>query len=422
MTRFYLLAGLEGVLLLSIHLLPLHPAVALVCAAIASSAVYLGVAYQITRTEFSRTALLCILFLSLLLRASYLTTTPIGSDDFYRYLWDGKIQSHGINPYRLAPAAEELQPFHTGSIPANVNHPEMKTVYFPFVQWFFTLAYQMTGDSILGFKILLLLAECSTMVLLWFLLLRLDLPPKLTLLYALCPLPVFQFALDAHLDGLGLPLLAAALLLFARERSAWSLLLLSLSISVKPVGLVLLPLWFLHEKGVAARARVLAFPAIVLGLQFLPYAFDANPLEGLTTFTGHWMYNGMAFSIIHSIVPHNQIARTLCALLLAVILFMVYRGKTPWPDKVYRAILALLLCSPVVHPWYVGWMALLIPVARRWSGIVLASTVSLTSITAARYILTGDWVEEPIILALEYLPVVFLVALEIRKDARRRPG
>jgi hypothetical protein len=105
-----------------------------------------------------------------------------------------------------------------------------------------------------------------------------------------------------------------------------------------------------------------------------------------------------------------------------VILFMVYRGKTPWPDQAYRAILALLLCSPVVHPWYVGWMALLIPVARRWSGIVLASTVSLTSITAARYILTGDWVEEPIILALEYLPVVFLLALEIRMDARRRPG
>jgi hypothetical protein len=33
---------------------------------------------------------------------------PRSSDDLYRYLWDGRVQAAGINPYRYVPAAPEL--------------------------------------------------------------------------------------------------------------------------------------------------------------------------------------------------------------------------------------------------------------------------------------------------------------------------
>jgi hypothetical protein len=415
MTRFALLAGLEGILLLSLHVLPFRPAVALVCAFVCSSAVFLGVAWQLSRTRISDRTLLALLLFSILVRGSYLWHTPIGSDDFQRYVWDGKVQSHGINPYRYAPNAEELQPLHAGPLPASVNHPDMKSVYFPFVQWSFWLAYQLTGELILGFKAILLLSECATILLVLALLGKLGLPRRLALLYALCPLPIFQFSLDAHLDGLGIPLLAAALLLFAGKGKTWSLFFLSLSISVKPVGLVLLPLWFLRERGVVARLRVLGLTAAVLGLQFLPYSFDVNPLEGLATFTEHWMFNGMAFSVIHAIVANNQTARIACAVLLAGMLILIYRTARHWIDQAHLSVLALLLCSPVVHPWYAAWLAVLVPAARRWSGVLLVSTVSLASVTAARYILTGEWVESPAILVLEYLPVLYFLAAELRE-------
>jgi hypothetical protein len=414
MVLFAILAGLEALILLSIHALPLHPAVALGSAFVSSSAVYVVLARRLGKTEFTPAALAIILLASLLVRAGFLTTAPIGSDDFYRYLWDGKLQSHGINPYRYAPSAQELRPFHSETLPANVNHPEMTTVYFPFVQWFFALSYQITGESILGFKILLLLAECATLWLLRLLLDHLRLPRKLILLYALCPLPILQFSLDAHLDGLGLPFLAASLLLFGKGRSVWSLLVLSLSISVKPVGLVLLPLWFFRERGIIARIRSLAIPALILGLQFIPYSFGVNPLEGLRTFTEHWMFNGMAFSIIYAAVADNQTARLLCAVLLAGILILLTRSRREWVEKAYLALLALLLCSPVVHPWYVGWLALLVPLARRWSGVAYVSTACLTAVTVTHYILTGIWVEYPFVLVLEYLPVLLLLFAEIR--------
>ncbi|HSQ74222.1 MAG TPA: hypothetical protein VLT13_01615 [Bacteroidota bacterium] len=387
-------------------LFSLRPVELYTIAFLGSSAIYLVFAFWLKKTMISRLSLRTLLTAGILVRIVLVPLTPVGSDDIYRYIWDGKVQSAGINPYQYAPDAPELAGLHTAELPALVNHSSMKTVYFPLTQWAFWLGYQMAGEHPWGIKLLLLAAELGTLLLLVNLLRWNGVPEKYVLLYALCPLPILMFALDGHIDALGLPVFLLALLFWIRERKVTSLLLFGISMSVKPVALVVLPLLFFREKGLSGRLRVVLLPFVLVALQFLPYVFSANPLESIARFGVHWAFNGALFEVIYMVVANNQLARLVCAILLATgVVALAVRRKDALTGT-YTAIFLLLLLSPVVHPWYVSWLAVLLPLVRRWSGILLAATVSLSSLTVMNYRLTGDWSQHPWVLVLEYVPVL----------------
>jgi hypothetical protein len=381
---------------------------------IAASAAYLAFALYLHRKEIPHTWLYGLLALGLFLRIALLPLPPVGSDDIYRYLWEGKVQTAGINPYRYAPDAPELQFLHSPLLPSSVNHPSMKTVYFPFTQWAFWLGYQISGEETWGLKVMLLVAETVTLLLLLLLLRRRGTPEKFVLLYALCPLPILQFGLDGHIDGLGLPLLLLAVLLWSGERKSAALLLLGLSMSVKPVALVLLPMLFFLEKDLRSRVRVLVLPFVPLALQFVPYLFSADPFEGLAFFGTHWTFNGAVFEMLNSGIQDNQKTRLLCGLILAAGLMAAALRKRPLLPGAYDAVFLLLLFSPVVHPWYVAWLVVLLPLWPRWSGILYAATVSLTALTILEYQLAGNWIQQSWVLVVEYLPIVIVWLYEQR--------
>jgi hypothetical protein len=412
------LASLLLLLLLALHVLPFVPVVSFTWIAILASALFLWLAHLLLTTTISRAALFTLLTAGLIVRASFLNLTPIGSDDFYRYLWDGKVQAHGINPYRYAPSDPELRDLHSEKLSDRINHPDMKTVYLPFTQWMFFLSYRMSGEGVWGFKLLLLLAEAASLLSIFLLLRHFAMPEGLLLLYALCPLPIIQFAIDAHLDGLGFPLLLGGLLMYARGRVLPGLVLLGLSLAVKPVGLVILPALFFQETNRTARARIVMVPLLTVAVQFLPYLAGTNPFDSLLIFAQNWLFNGPVFSVLQMIIANSIHTRLVCAVLLVLVLAVLSPGKKTWLEKTYYAILALLLLSPVVHPWYVGWLAVVLPLVPRWSGMVYVSTVSLTAFTVLHYAQTGVWYEYPLVLVFEYLPVLILLALELRGRLR----
>ncbi len=405
-----------------LHFVPLRPAVSLLVISVASSVVYIWTARTLLNSSLPRTTLFVLLAASMALRFSFLATEPIGSDDAYRYLWDGKVQADGISPYQYPPNAPELQHLHSERLPALLNHPEMRTIYFPVSQWLFAAAYRLAGEHIWGIKLLLLLAEGVTIVSILLLARGKNVSPTSVLLYALCPLPILQFAVDAHVDGFGLALLGLALFLFLSERKSLGLIFLGLSIAIKPVALVVLPVLFLHEMRLRYRLAVLLIPLAVVLAQFFPYLESAGLFESLLTFTSHWVFNGALFEILNSLVHDNQVARILCALVLALALPFVYRRNQDPTEKMYYAVLLLLLCSPVVHPWYVTWLVLFLPLVRRWSGITFAGTVSLAGITAMQYSLTGRWEQDTAVLLAEYLPVLAFLVLELRRRSLAMRG
>jgi hypothetical protein len=386
---------------------------------IATSALYCGVAALILKGEISFRGVLLLSAAALIVRASFLPTSPIGSDDVYRYLWDGKVQSSGINPYLHPPSAPELESLHTSLLPGAVNHPDMKTLYFPLAQWVFYGCYQASGEAIWGIKAILLVAEAASLIILLLMTRRLSLPPRLILLYALCPLPIIELAVDAHVDGLGLPLFLAGLLLVHDGRVAPGSALLGLAMSIKPAPLVVLPALFLSVRGWRHKAAVIAVPAAILAAQFVPYLGTPHPLEALSTYAQHWTFNGPIFETVNAVMRDNQRARMICAVLLVAAVAAVAFSRKEFLSRVYYSLLALLLLSPVTHPWYVTWMAVLLPLVPRWSGLAYVSTVSLTSFTILAYKLTGSWVQYPLVLAFEYIPVAVFLAMEFRHSRRR---
>jgi hypothetical protein len=64
-----------------------------------------------------------------------------------------------------------------------------------------------------------------------------------------------------------------------------------------------------------------------------------------------------------------------------------------------------------------GWMIVLLPLAPLSSGVALAASASLPSITFVTYQLQGIWKDFPLVLILEYVPVV---ALLLFYDLRQR--
>jgi hypothetical protein len=343
---------------------------------------------------------------------------PIGSDDYYRYVWDGKVQANGINPYKYAPADSALNNLHSDILPKLVNYPEMKSIYPPLSQIIFYLSYLISGESFIGLKIFLLISELLSIFGIYLILKKLKLPLRNILIYALCALPVFQLFIDAHLDGFGLPLMLFSIYFYLSNRKNLSYTLLGASICIKPFALFLIPVLFFIEKGWKDKIRTVFIPALVCILFYLPYVFSGSPFQALRQFTENWTFNGIVFDILDSFIKDNQRSRLICAILFVISYLPVILSKKELFTKIYMSIILLFIFSPIVHPWYLSWLAVILPFYPRWSGIVYVGLISLTSFTILNYHLNGVWTEYTPALILEYVPVVSLFIYELIKPTQ----
>lgn len=405
-------------LFLLIHILNILPVITYSIIYISSSIIFVFISFLVLKNEIPFSYVVGLVAVGILLRVSFVSINPIGSDDYYRYMWDGKVQSSGINPYLHSPNDPSLQKLHSETIPKFINNPDMKTIYFPLSQWLFYAGYSLSGEAVWGYKLLLLIFELLTLTALFLLIRKNKIPDKFILLYALCPLPIIQFSLDAHLDGFGLPLLILALFFYLDNKKILSLIFLGLSFSIKPVGLLFLPILFFYEKKLPERIKVVFIPAIVFSVQFLPYIFSSNPFEAFFIYTKHWAFNGIVFNIINLLTQNNQASRIICGILLVICLLPFIFNRLDLLHKYYYSVLLLLIFSPVVHPWYIAWLAVLLPILPRWSGIFYVGLSSLTVFTVLSYQLNGFWKEYPIVLILEYIPVISIFIYELRKETK----
>lgn len=399
-----------------IHISKLTPIISYTIIFIFSSLLYLIIGWQIFKIELPSKNIYLFIFLAFLLRLSFLNTSPIGSEDIYRYMWDGKIQANGVNPYLYTPGDDHLKSYYSDLLPKALNFREMKTIYFPLSQWLFYIGYKLSGESVWGYKLLLILFELLTLAGLFLLLRKLNITRKYLLLYVLCPLPIFQFAIDAHLDGFGLPLLIFSLFFYLDNKKIYSLILLGLSLSIKPIGLLLIPIYFLNEKSILQKIKTVLIPFMAFFAQFIFYIFSSNPFEALFIFTKSWYFNGFVFNLLNAVFSNNQTSRLICGILLALSLIPVYFSKREMIEKIYFAVLLLMIFSPVVHPWYITWVAVLLPFSHKWSGLYFVAACSFTAITILNYQLYGIWKDYWMVLIVEYLPILMFLFSEMKGD------
>lgn len=396
-------------------LLPDRPIITYSITYIVTSLLFILLCRSILRYDIPLKYVVGLLATALILRLALISIHPVGSDDYYRYLWDGKVIASGTNPYRYSPNDSALTKLHSEVLPARVNFPGMRTIYPPVAEILFYLSYEIGGESFIGLKLILFIFDLMTMLGIFLVIKKLGLNYKYVLIYALCPVPLFQFLIDGHVDGFGIPLLLLSILFYIDEKKFLSYLFIGLSICVKPLGLILIPILFFNEKSLSNRIKVLFIPLVICIVMYLPFLFSGSPFQALMNFTENWTFNGIVFDALNLFIRDNQRTRLICAVLLLIVYVPVILSRKDLLAKTYLSVFLLLVFSPVVHPWYLGWLAILLPFVPRWSGITYVSLISLTAFTVLNYQLTGVWKEYTSVLLLEYLPVLGLFGYELIK-------
>lgn len=355
-----------------------------------------------------------LLGLALLFRLTLLVSAPSLSDDIYRYIWDGRVQLAGINPYLHAPEAPAVAHLRDG-LYNGINHKGVSTIYPPLAQFFFLLVCAL-HPGLLAMKGALVLVELALVLLLVRILRQQGQDERRVLLYAWNPLPIIEVAGSGHLDVLAVSLLLLALYWLEAGRRQAAVWAGAGALLAKFLPALALPLFWRRLQG---QRRLLWWLPLLVGLGFLPYAGAGTQLfTGLQAYLLKWRFNDAFFSLVYQLLKDPalgqdetalQQAKLLCAALLGlVVLWACWRGGDLY--RVAFAILgAYLLLTPTLHPWYLMWVLpffVLFPVPA-W--LYLSGAIFLAYDVLSGYSTTGIWEEHPWVLWAEFLPFYLLL-------------
>ncbi len=322
--------------------------------------------------ESSRAAL--ILAVAAFLRLPLVLVPPTPSTDAYRYSWEGRVANEGLSPYRLPPSAPELA-FLRAEQDARINNPGLTAIYPPLGLAAFRAVAAVSPDvrAQKGFFALCDLLVCA---LLMRLLRRRGRSSAWAALYAWHPLVVVEFSAAGHLDSLLIMGLLAGLELWESGRRGLGAAAWAAAALVKVVPVVLLPWLLLRHRRFAALFLLIAGLGMIPALPGLTAVMRASPDSGIAAFASGWLANPSLYALLSPLVESPAARRILLASAVAVFgFFWARRGGEDVARYLCGMLLAVLLASPVVQPWYVLWalpLALLTPstAALAWSWAV----------------------------------------------------
>ena len=211
-------------------------------------------------------ALWLIFGLGIMLRAYVLLFDPLLSNDIYRYVWDGRVQAAGINPYRYLPADEALAFLRDGTIFPHINRADTAVTIYPPVAQFFFLVVTRIGETVTVMRLALLGCEAVTVTMIMLLLRRMNRPATRVIAYLWHPLPVWEIANSGHVDALMVALMLLGLWIALTGHALRGAVVIALGALVKPyVAPVLAGIW---------RPWGLKMPLVVIAavaLCYLPF-------------------------------------------------------------------------------------------------------------------------------------------------------
>lgn len=359
---------------------------------------------------------------ALFFRLAIFTSPPVLSSDVYRYVWDGRVQTAGVNPYLYPPSAPELAPLRDEEIFPHINRPDVPTIYPPGAQVLLALSAIVFPNSIAGLKAIMMLFDMGSILLILRLLRKTEIRSDRVLLYAWAPLVIFELAGSGHLEALMLPFVLCALLATLEEKPGLAGTALGVATLIKLYPAVLFPALYTRQD----KKFPLAFGATIL-LGYLPYLYGAGGrvLGFLPAYFGPWEdFNvGLRYFVTFALAPLTSFPRSVAMLLLMVLLGVVavyvFRHKhedaSLWHG--YLMVSAYLLLLPTsFHPWYLIWILPFLCIYPSWGWLYLSGTIALSYV---KYIQASPDVPLGIRL-LEFIPLYILLAIEIIRH--RRPA
>jgi alpha-1,6-mannosyltransferase len=361
-----------------------------------------GIAYLLVIREFFSTptfpkrVVVIGLMLSAVWHFLFLRMPPGSDDDIHRYVWDGRVQRLGYNPYILVPNEPALDALHTRET-RTLNNPDVPSPYPAGAQLFFR-AVTTIHESIFSFKVAFVVCDLAIVIVLLDLLRAGRYGVHWVLAYAWHPLLATEVAGSGHIDIVGALLLLVSFVALRRRWRSLAALALGLAVAVKLLPVVLLPLYWKR-----IRLRDGALAAAVFGLLYLPFLKRGQiPIGSLGTYVRSFRFNDPLFATLER-VASPQLAAGLAVLVGFLTAIWMGRRSADWSSDAFAwPMAASLLCAPVVYPWYLLW---LLPFLR--PGSTLPIIVWTVSIIPTYYVwhlraLGQPWILPAWVMLIEY--------------------
>ena len=315
-----------------------------------------GILYLLAIREFFATPTFArrVFIIGLVLAAIWhieFLRVPAGSgEDIHRYVWDGRLQRLGYNPYVVVPSDPAVQGLHTSET-RNMSSPDLPSPYPPGAQLFFR-AVTAIQESTFALKTACVVCDFAIAFVLLDVLRRNRQGSHLVLAYAWSPLLAIEVAGSGHLDILGALLLLISIAALGRRWRMTAAVGLGLAIAVKLLPIVLVPLYWKR-----VRIRDTALAAVLVGLLYVPFLSHGRIRIGsLGTYVQSFRFNGPVFAMLDHVAPPQLLAGL--AVLVGLVTAAWARSAAPeWSPNVFAwPMAASLLFSPVVFPWYLLWL------------------------------------------------------------------
>lgn len=342
----------------------------------------------------SRRELAMCLLLALAWRLLLVTSAPLLSDDVYRYIWDGRVQRLGYNPYTSVPDDPALQHLHTSltrQIPP--TSAALPTIYPPAAELFFRVVTTV-HESVTAMTLAILVCDALIVLVLLRWLVVTQRNPWWVLAYAWHPLVAIEGAGGAHVDVVGALFVMVTVYALARRWPATAAAAFAVAVTVKFLPIVVAPLLW-------GRIRVRdAALAVGVGLAvYVPFMSGTNglPVGSLGVYAEQWRFNGFVSDWLEPWVgtPGLFALATIAGLVVAALLRRRLPQDSPaawaWP------MATTLLLLPTIYPWYLFWLTpfligrSVVPLVAWTLGVFLTYLVWQSELSGAGWVLPA-WV------------------------------
>ena len=441
-----------------------------------SVTLYFIFAYFLERTQFNFLFLIwislfiCFYFLiqnkqisflnlvgiSIFFRIIFLFSTPNLSQDFYRFIWDGRMILEGFNPYLSLPESfinndlfpiNQANELYQGMGKLNGSH---YTNYPPLNQLCFLIPALFSSKSILGsivvMRILIILADIGIIYFGKKILERLQLPIHNIFLYALNPFIIIELTGNLHFEPVMLFFLVWSFYKLEQGKWLWSSILFACSVSIKLIPLLFLPLFyqfFMEKKSTinnkkftvkdvsftSRMSKLLCFYTITVTtfiLLFIPF-YSSTLIANYTDSVGLWFRNfefnasiyyvfreiGYLFRGWNEIAIIGKVLPVLTVFFIGIITF--FRENITLKQLITALLIGIsfyYFTSTTMHPWYLATLIFL-SLFTKYRFAIIWSLVIVLSYQAYS---NDPWEEYLWIVGIEYLVVYGYLIWELKKQ------
>jgi alpha-1,6-mannosyltransferase len=353
--------------------------------------------------------------LAVLWRLALVPAFPLLSDDVFRYVWEGRVQVQGGNPYAWEdrPEAPRWEALRDGVWRA-VTHREYTAVYPPLWEMACRLVVG-THDSVAAMKAFVVACELALLALLARMVRRRGLPRERLLILAWSPLALVEVAGSGHNDAVGALLLTASLAALDRGDGLGSALAASLGAQTKFLPALVAASWLRRYRW----WHVVAALDLAL-LLLVPYAAAGPGLwMSLGKYGRYWLFNETLFDPLAAMAGGHEGGVRLAGVLLAALAFLLAARKAEPVSAALAVVAASVLLAPNVLPWYALWFLPFLVLRDAPGALLFTGTVQLAYLVYPDWLSGQPWQVRGWVRALEYGPClgVALVAW-----LRRRPA